>query len=164
MAPLIRKYRSSRKEPRETSEARSRFVAMTKRTSMRRGLTPPTRMTSRRLQHAKQLGLDRQGELADLIEERGASVRCFEQTGLLAQGPPECAWLVTEELALDDRGRQRGAIDWKKRAWAARSGRLMNRLWRRFSFPTPVSPRRAPSAAGCDALDHLIESSHLRVL
>ena len=60
--------------PCATSASRSRLVAATKRTSIGRGLTAADAQHLARLEHAQQLGLHRQRQLADLVEEHGAAV------------------------------------------------------------------------------------------
>ena len=63
------------------------------------------------LDHPQQLGLELERQLADLVEEEGAAVGDLEPP--LAQGgrPGEGALLVAEELALDERGGQGGAVE-----------------------------------------------------
>ena len=63
-----------------------------------------------RLQHAQDLGLRRQAHVADLVEEDGSAVGQFEKT-LLARGRArERPALVTEQLGLDELGRNSGAV------------------------------------------------------
>ena len=62
------------------------------------------RARSRRLlQDAQQLGLERERQLADLVEEQGAAVGLLEQAGLARDGAGEGAALVAEQLALGQR-------------------------------------------------------------
>src|SRR6185312_3729499 len=63
------------------------------------------------LEHAQELGLQIERELAELVEEDGAPVRRFE--GDLPRGgrAGERALLVAEQLRLDERARDRAAVD-----------------------------------------------------
>ena len=62
------------------------------------------------LEDAEDLGLGRWGQLADLVEEDGATSRGLEPAGLLAVGSGE-APLAAEELALDEALGKSPAID-----------------------------------------------------
>ena len=78
-----------------------------------------TRLVARRaepldlagLQHAQQLDLDLLGELAHLVEEERATVRQLEPAGPHRGRAREGAALVPEQLAFDERRRQRAAVD-----------------------------------------------------
>ena len=72
------------------------------------------------LQHAQQLRLQLERQLADLVEEHGAAVRQLEAADLAGVRAGEGAALVAEQLALDQRRRQRRAVDDHERAVAAR--------------------------------------------
>ena len=60
---------------------------------------------------AQQLGLRGHGHFADLVEQQGAALGHLEASGAAFGGSGERAFLVAEELAFDERLRQRGAID-----------------------------------------------------
>src|SRR5437667_4713324 len=62
------------------------------------------------LEHAEQLHLDAERQLADLVEEAGAAVRRLEQPLAVAVGAGEGAAHVAEELALEERRCERGAV------------------------------------------------------
>src|SRR5205823_10148783 len=63
-----------------------------------------------RLERAQELRLERQGELADLVEEQRAA-RCLEEEPLARRvSVREGAAHVTEELALQQRLGERGAV------------------------------------------------------
>ena len=64
----------SRKSPQLTSCRRSRWVAATMRTSTRADRVPPTRRDLAALEHAQELGLQRERQLANLVEEQRAAV------------------------------------------------------------------------------------------
>src|SRR5439155_5746941 len=63
-----------------------------------------------RLQEAQELHLRRQRDLAHLVEEERAAVRLLEAAFAPADGAGERALLVSEELALDQRLRERRAV------------------------------------------------------
>src|SRR4051794_2430613 len=52
------------------------------------------------LEHAEQLGLHRERELADLVEKHRAAVRALERSGVRRRGTGERTTLVAEQLAL----------------------------------------------------------------
>src|SRR5579859_2313268 len=59
----------------------------------------------------QELGLQIERKLADLVEEQRASVGALERSFAIARGSGEGAAVVSEELALDERGGQSSAID-----------------------------------------------------
>ena len=63
------------------------------------------------LQHAQQLGLQLERQLADFVEEERAAVGELEAADLGRVRAGERAALAAEQLALDQVGRQRGAVD-----------------------------------------------------
>src|SRR3954470_1724758 len=68
------------------------------------------------LQHAQELHLDLRSEIANLIEEDRAAVRQLEPALAHCDGAGEGALLMAEQLAFDERRRQRGTIDANERA------------------------------------------------
>ena len=71
------------------------------------------------LEHAEQLDLGGQAHLADLIEEQRALGSQLESTQPAGVGPGERPLLVPEQLALQQRLGQGGAVDRDERAIAA---------------------------------------------
>ena len=67
------------------------------------------------LEHAQQLDLQVQGHLGDLVQKDRAALRLLEEAAVLAVGAGEAALLVTEQLALDQVGRDRAAVDREER-------------------------------------------------
>src|SRR5690606_19993060 len=63
------------------------------------------------LDRAEQLDLDLEGDLRDFVQEQGTAVRELEATGTARDGARKGATFVTEELALDEPRRDRGAVD-----------------------------------------------------
>src|SRR5256714_2453795 len=63
------------------------------------------------LQETEKLRLGRQRQLADFVEEERAAVGGLDEAGAVAVGAGEGAANAAEQLALDERFRQRRAID-----------------------------------------------------
>ena len=68
-----------------------RLVAAMTRTSTCAGSRPPTRPDLALLQHAQELGLEVERQVADLVEEERAAVGQLEQAGPVARGAGEGA-------------------------------------------------------------------------
>ena len=92
------------------------------------------------LEHAEQLGLDLEVDVADLVEEERAAVGLLEPADPVAIGPGEGPLDVAEQLALQQALRQRGAVDLDERP-RPRAG------WRDGS-PRPAAPCRCRSRRG----------------
>src|SRR5258708_5960253 len=73
------------------------------------------------LQHPEDFGLRLRAHIADFVEEDGAAVRLLELADLLLGGPGERAFLVAEELRLDQLLRDGGAIDLDESVAAAQA-------------------------------------------
>ena len=106
--------------------ARSRLVAATMRTSTRTRAVAADALELALLQHAQELRLQLERELADLVEEERAAVGELEAPVRRCSRAGEGALLVAEELALDERRRERRAVDRDERPAAARA-RLVDR-------------------------------------
>ena len=116
------------------------MVAARTRTSTSIGLLLPSFVNSRVLQHVQQLGLQRRLHLADFVEEDRAGVRLLELADARRRRAGERALLVAEQLALEQLGRQRRAIDLDERLGPC----AVERWWMAratSSLPTPLSPR-----------------------
>jgi len=79
------------------------------------------------LQHAQQLDLQPERHVADLVEEQGAAMRRLEPAGARARRTGESAGFVPEQLGVDDRFRDRTAIDRHERPTALAGGMQMTR-------------------------------------
>ena len=88
----------------------------------------------RDLERPEQLGLQLERQGADLVEEQGAAVRQLEQARLGGDRAGEGALLVAEQLALEQVGRDRGAVDLDER--------LAPRAGSRSEWPGPAAPCR----------------------
>ena len=91
------------------------------RTSARTGPRRADPLERPVLQHAQELGLHVDAELADLVEEQRAAVRRLEPAGARRDGAGERAFLVAEQLALDQGGGNGRAVDAHERAAAPRA-------------------------------------------
>src|SRR5208282_6091117 len=63
------------------------------------------------LNHSQQFGLSLERQLADLVEEECSALRELEAPDPPGECTRECPLLVTEKLALDQRGSNRGTVD-----------------------------------------------------
>ena len=79
------------------------------------------------LDGAQQLGLEVEGQFADLVEEERAVVGDLEAAPALRVGAGERPFLVAEQLAFDERRRQRRAVQRDERAGLA-GARVVDRL------------------------------------
>ena len=76
------------------------------------------------LDRAQQARLQAEWHGADLVQEQRAAFRVAEHAGVVARRAGECARSVPKELALDDLGRQRGAIQRHERLIATIAQRV----------------------------------------
>src|ERR1051326_5642222 len=74
-----------------------------------------------RLQDAQELGLGLEWEMPPLVQENGPAVGQLEQPRPGGDGAGEGALFVPEQLALDQRGRDGGAVDLHERRRGARA-------------------------------------------
>ena len=91
------------------------------------------------LQHAEQLGLQLQRDVADLVEEQRPLVGQLEAADLLADGAGEGALLVAEQLALQQPRGDGRAVELDE--GAVPPGLSSCRARAMSSLPVPVSPR-----------------------
>ena len=92
-----------------------------------------------RLQHAEQLDLGRERDVADLVEEQRAAVGVLEPALALAVGAGEGPLDVAEQLALEDVLAQGGAVQRRRTACTA-AGCCCAAPWR--PAPCPCRSRR----------------------
>src|SRR5262249_20345132 len=76
------------------------------------------------LEHPEQLRLEGGLEIPELVEKQRPLVGELEPAGLRVARARECALLVAEELALDQRGRERGTVDRDERSGSAAALRM----------------------------------------
>src|SRR5882762_3640126 len=73
------------------------------------------------LQNAKKFRLQFEWDVADFIQENGATVGEFEAANFLRDGAGERTTFMTEEFAFEQAGRDSGTIDFDESAFAART-------------------------------------------
>src|SRR5439155_22559706 len=116
-----------------------------------------------RLEEAQELHLRRPRDLAHLVEEERAAVRLLEAAFAATDGAGERALLVSEELALEQRLRERRAVQTHERFVRARrvaADRLGDELLARAALSEDEDARLRRR----DLPDHLQEELHLRML
>src|SRR6185437_3703638 len=52
------------------------------------------------IQHSQKLGLERHGEIGDLIQKKRSSIGLFEEPKMTRQSPRKCSLLMPEQLTL----------------------------------------------------------------
>src|SRR5262245_35146219 len=102
----------------------------------------------------KQLRLKRCLQLADLVQEDRSGMRLLELADARGRRAGARAFLVAEQLAFEEFGGQRGAIDLDERPLAARRA-LMDGTGDQF-FPDAAL---SPNEDGDVAVGHLIDDS-----
>ena len=117
-------------------------MAQMTRTSTFMVLVPPTRSNSRSCSTRSSFAWNASGHVADLVEKQRAAVGQLEAARAVRDGAGEGALLVAEQLRLEQRLRQRGAVDLDERL-AARARRAVVHRARHSSLPVPLSPRRS---------------------
>jgi hypothetical protein len=108
------------------------------------------------VEHAEQPALDRQGELADLIEEDRASVRRLEGPHVLTIGAGEGAPLVPKQGALHQRLGQGRAVDDLKGPRGPSAG-VVDRLGQQLLSGARVTLEEDRRVAGAEALEGRLE-------
>ena len=160
LVPLSRKYRSARNRPSMISPRRSRFVAETKRTSTRFGLSAPRRSTFTALEDAKQLRPDGHRDLAHLVEEhRPAIGRLREEACLCHHRAGERAAFVPEQLALEDRLGQRSAVELQEGHGGAERA-LVDLLGKHFLARAGLTEDEDRERAGRQDVEEAVQAQH----
>src|SRR4029077_5378328 len=115
------------------------------------------------LKDAQQLGLQRQREFADFVEEHAATFGDLEQPFLLANSAGERPFLVPEQLAFEKRFRQCRAIQRHERlifALAVFVNGTRGKLFARAAFAVDQNC----GIAGSNLLNELVDLAHARAL
>ena len=73
------------------------------------------------LRHTQQFGLERRGHVGDFIKEDRSPIRHFEPAHALGNRSSEGAFFVPEQLAFQQRFRNRSAVDFDDRSGGART-------------------------------------------
>jgi hypothetical protein len=116
---------------------------------------------ARFLQHAQELHLHVDGQLADLIEKQRAAVRELEAARLLRDRTRERALLVAEQLGLDERGRDGGGVDADERLVLAR-GFAVERERDELLAGAALARDEDGGRRVRDLLDHVLNLQHAR--
>ncbi len=98
------------------------------------------------LDHPKQLGLQGERHLGQLVQEEGAAVGGLQQAGLVAVGAGERALAVPEDLGLEQGLRQRRAVDRHHRLLGP-TAVFVNQLGKDF-FPGSAFPADEDAGVG----------------
>ena len=112
------------------------------------------------LEEAQQQALHAQGHLADFVEEHRAHVRRLELAGLVAIGAGEAALHVAEQLRLEQRFGQAGAVDRRERHGRARAA-VMNAARDNFLADAALAGDQNLRVAARDAIDLGLQRLHL---
>jgi hypothetical protein len=115
------------------------------------------------LEYAQHLGLGLRRHVADLVEEDRAAVRRLELADAARVGAGERALLVTEELALDQLARDRGAVHRDEGARAACAA-LVERLGDELLAGAALAADQHREIGLGDLLDRLEDLAHRAAL
>ena len=115
------RYRSSRNVPSATMRSRSALVAAITRTSTFIVCDSPTRSNSRSCSTRSSLDLQRHAHRAHFVEEERAAMRLLDPPLARADRAGERAAHVAEQLGLEQRLRDRAAVDRDEALRAARA-------------------------------------------
>ena len=149
--------------PFATIAARSRWVAAITRASSCDRLGIADALERALLQHAQQLGLQLERDLGDLVEEQRALAGELEPAGAIGDRAGERALDVTEQLALEHAGRERGAVDRDERLVAV-GGRAVDRARDQLLAGAGLAAdqhRRARRRHRADLLPHVADRGAL---
>jgi hypothetical protein len=115
------------------------------------------------LQHAQELHLQRRRQIADLVEEDRAAIGGFEPSALGVDRAGEGAFLMPEQLGLDQGLDEGATIDGNERAGATRA-RLMNEARDQFLAGAGLAANENIGVAGRDELETLLQLARDRIL
>ena len=109
--------------------------------------------------HAEQSRLQVERQLSNLVEEYRATGRALDRADARSSSAGERALLVAEQLALDQRRRNRAAVDNDERSAAARA-RLMNGLRQQRLARPGLALDQDSRVGACDARQRLEHTAH----
>ena len=113
------------------------------------------------LQHAQQLDLGKEAEVADFIEEEGAVAGLLEVAFAGADRSGKCALLVAEQLGFNEGFRNGAAGDGHKRA-AGAGAEIMDGAGDQFLAGAAFAGDQHRGVEIGDAAHELIDALHLR--
>src|SRR5215470_9556822 len=167
LGPLAERGKVDRKDVQPVVEVRAELPILDQllERTVRRGDDPdvaPDRLCASHplervlLEDAKELRLELQRQIADLVEEQRTPVRELEAADPSCDGTGERPALVAEELALEETGGDRGAVELDERLTAPgaeRVGQAGDQLLSRSGL-TPNEDRGVRRCHGLDQADH----------
>ena len=161
---LRRKYRSWRNLPSPTAASRSRMRRRDQADVDLDRLVAADAEDLLVLQHAQQLGLQRQRHVADFVEEQRAAVGVLEAALAQPVGAGERAGLVAEQLVVEQVLVEGGAVH-RRRTACSCAGCCCGWPGRPSSLPVPVSPWMSTVAVvGAMAWQRLEDLVHARAV
>ncbi|MPM45001.1 hypothetical protein SDC9_91686 [bioreactor metagenome] len=114
------------------------------------------------MQHAQQLDLDGQRQVADFVKEQGASIGGFEPADLGGEGSGEGAFFMTEEFAFHQVFRERAAVDGDERC-AFAAAEFVHVARDKFLAGAGLADDEHVGFAGCDHADAFEQGERLGV-
>jgi len=126
-------------------------------------LLPPSRSNSCSWRTRRSFGWSSGGDVAHLVQEQRPAVGELEAAHAPLEGPGEGPALVAEELALEEPGRDRGAVELDERPLLA-AGRLVDRAGDQLLAGAGLAPHedgRVGRRHGLDVLEDLREPAAL---
>ena len=115
------------------------------------------------LEDPEDLGLGREGHVADLVEEQGSPVGQLELPGPIGKGPGEASFHMAEELALDQLRGNRGAVHFDEGLFPA--GRvLVQGAGDQLLAGAVLAPDQHPGVGRADPPDELTHPLERRAL
>ena len=133
------------------------------RTSVSIVLLPPTRSNFPSCRTRKHLALHARRHVADFIEEERAAGALLEFPDPRAVGSCKCSFLMAEELALQQRLRNRRAIDRQERRRVI-AGCVLDRLGHQFFARAAFTQNQYVDLLRRHATDGLVYLLHRRTI
>ena len=136
-------------------------MAATKRTSIARGVTPPTRSTSRVLETRSSFACSGERQLADLVEEDGAAAaRSRAGRAWPACAPVNAPRSWPNSSLSSSVSRQRRAVEARRTARAARGDAAWMRARQHLLADAGLAEDQHADVAGRDALGERVQPPH----
>ena len=115
------------------------------------------------LHGAQQLGLDRQGQLPDLVQKERAAMGQFELAGAVGRRAGEGAAHMAEQFGLGQRVRQGGAVDMHQRLGGP-AGARMDDAGQHFLAGAGLARQQHGQVRAGDHVDFAVERLHHRAV
>ena len=115
------------------------------------------------LQYAEQFCLEKNRHISDLIQKQRSALGCFEQSGFITDCSRKSAFGVPEELAFEQRLRDRAAIDRDKRILTS-TALIVDGPRDKFFAGTAGAGNQHIAVGIADALNHFENLLHLGTL